>query len=585
MKKSTKIPIAVMSVLLLAFLTAGMIFLVSNNRTSDLEESTEATQSAASEETDTVHGERTAARIAVISTSDIHGYLMDTTGGDESAFQYRMAYIAMIVNDMRTSGDYDDVLLIDDGDIFQGSPVSNLTQGAALRACLDMMLYDAVALGNHEFDWGLETTLQTDGTLAPYSFGNYSGDPSIPVLACNLFTSDTNTRSDYTKDYVIVEKAGYRIALIGYIPDYSEDIMRSRIEPYSIHPDYTEFSARIREIREAEHPDITIVMAHNKPDEVSNALDHEDVDLVTGGHKHKGIYGIADSGIPYIQADCYAQGYASAVILIDSEGNVDIEDIMYTSIMDEPELLYDTPENETHLDPQILALSHAAWNEIRDEMAEYLGYIDSSIQKKGYIDGPTTTGGNFITGLMLECMRDEGVVAAFYNRGGFRADVIVPEGETVPLTVGDIYAIVPFNNTWLVYDLTGEELAQQLVKGFVESNCGDQVSGLTYEYNNYGTEDEPDIQIVSITLSDGTPVDIHGTEPVYRVCTSNYNATIEGGVFEGKTPVIPEAEAPIDHEALIELLRSRRDGGEEHIPTNNDPRGVCLNAYEAKAAA
>ena len=63
-----------------------------------------------------------------------------------------------------------------------------------------------------------------------------------------------------------------------------------------------------------------------------------------------------------------------------------------------------------------------------------------------------------MTGLMLEYMRDYGVTVAFNNRSGFRADIIVPKGGTAAITVGDIYAINPFNNTWLVYDLTGEEL-------------------------------------------------------------------------------------------------------------------------------
>ena len=94
-------------------------------------------------------------RIRVFETSDIHGYLLDTSGGDEAAFQYRLAYIAQVVNEARASGDYDDVLLVDGGDIYLGMPVSNLTTGAAVRAALDAMDYDAVALGNHEFDWGV----------------------------------------------------------------------------------------------------------------------------------------------------------------------------------------------------------------------------------------------------------------------------------------------------------------------------------------------------------------------------------------------------------------------------------------------
>ena len=260
MKKQTRILIVVLSLLLLALVATGIIYFVIKNQNTEKPEpvtsepagvsepamepepaaepapASEPEPAPASEPEPASDPARAPARIAVFSTSDIHGYLMDTTGGDESTYQYRMARIAKIVSDARTSGEYDDVLLVDDGDIYQGAPVSNLTQGGALRACLDRMHYDAVVLGNHEFDWDLGVTAQKDGTLAPYSFGGYAGDPTIPILACNLYDAETKERSAYTKDYVIVEKAGYRIALIGYIPDYSGEIMRSMIEPYAIDP-------------------------------------------------------------------------------------------------------------------------------------------------------------------------------------------------------------------------------------------------------------------------------------------------------------------------------------------------------------
>jgi hypothetical protein len=131
------------------------------------------------------------------------------------------------------------------------------------------------------------------------------------------------------------------------------------------------------------------------------------------------------------------------------------------------------------------------------------------------------------------------------------------------------------------------ELAKQLENALGSSNFGDQVTGLTYEYYKHGTEEEPEYEIVSITLDDGTPVDINGTEPIYRVVTSNYSATLEGSVFEGKTPVFPETEAPIDNQALIEVLRDMRDaeGSDGYIPVDTGANGVCLNADEWAEAA
>ena len=517
-------------------------------------------------------------RIRVFETSDIHGYLLDTSSGNENTFQYRLAYIARIVNNARSSGEYDGVLLLDGGDIYQGMPVSNLTNGAAMRAAFDAMDYDAVALGNHEFDWNVtQYCADPDGTMPAYQLGVYSGDPDIPVLASNLYYADTDERVNFTKDYVIVEKAGFRVALIGYIDDYAMSIMADKIAPYRIEGGPDLFAARVKEINRTESPDITIVLCHCNPIPVAEALSPEDADLVAGGHKHRGIYGFADSGVPYIQADASAQGYAAATLVIGQEGTVHVEEPLYTEIIQNKEALFDIPENADLLDETVLAISRTAWSEISDEMSEVLGSIDKPIEKKGFVGDRETSGGNWITGLMLRKTRPEGAVAAFFNYKGIRASITIPEGQAAHnLTVGDVYSLVPFNNTWLIYELTGPELAQQLVNGFMNTDYGDQVSGLAYEYINHGTEEEPDIEIISITLDDGTEVNLQDPQTLYRVCTSNYNATLDGSVFLGKIPVVPESEAPLDNLTVIELLREEAGENDGHLSVDTEPRGIRL---------
>ena len=525
-------------------------------------------------------------RIRVFETSDLHGYIVDTSSGDEDTFQYRLAYIAKIINDARASGEYDDVLLVDGGDIYQGMPASNLTLGAVMRAAFDAMDYDAVTLGNHEFDWSVtEYCADSDATLPAYQLGGFEGDPDIPVLASNLYYAGTDERVSFTRDYVIVEKAGLRIALIGYIDDYSMTIMSEKIAPYDIHADLEAFSQRVREINEAEVPDVTVVLCHCMPVIVADALSPEDVDLVAGGHVHDGIYGVAESGIPYIQADASGKGYATATLVISEDGTVRVEEPMYTSISGLKSALYDTPENIPTFDPTVLMISYAAWDEVRDEMSEILGYIDTSIEKKGYVGERETSGGNWITSLMLRATEPDGAVAAFFNMKGVRADIRIPEGETSrPFTVGDIYALAPFNNTWLIYELNGVEIAQQLINGFINTDYGDQVSGLTYEYVNHGTKDVPEIEILNITLSDGTPVDIYDIDTYYRVCTSNYNATLEGSVFIGKEPVFPEAEAPVDNVTIVELIRQEAEDNLGYIFVDTEPRGVRVEEELPDAA-
>ena len=536
---------------------------------------------AAAETSDFMPEEQSEARrILVIETTDIHGYIMDASSGKEETFQYRLAYIAHLIHEARNSEDYDDVLLLDGGDLYQGTPVSNLTGGAAIRAALDVMNYDAIALGNHEFDWEVtEYAADQDGTIAPYVLGDYFGDAKTPILASNLYDAGTGERVSFTQDYVIVEKAGLRIAIVGYIPDYRKSIMFEKIAPYTIDPDPDRLDALTRRIRDEENPDALIILAHADPDDVAEAADPSVVDLVAGGHSHEISADRASNGIPYIQGYYYGNGFASAVLVIAPNGEVTVEDVQYTSITDDKELLYATEENAAHLDPEIMAISDATWTAVQEEMSEVLGYTDTPIMKIKEVGA--CSAGNWITGLMLRATQADGAIMAFYNVGGIRTSLVMQEGETErEITVYDMYTITPFANSLLLYDITGQELATLLQQGLNQPNYGDQMTGLTFTYTATGDSDTPraerEFTIKSITLDDGTVVDINDTETLYRICTSNYNATMPNSIFEGKEPVIPLADAPIDNDEFIRLLRREKEANGGYIAVDTGERGIDI---------
>ena len=517
-------------------------------------------------------------RILVIETTDIHGYIMDASSGNPDTFQYRLAYIAGRVSEARASSEYDNVLLLDGGDLYQGTPVSNMTGGAAVRAVLDVMQYDAVALGNHEFDWEVtEYAADRDATVAPYVLGDFFGDPKIPVLAPGLYDAATGERVSFTRDYVMVEKAGKRIAVVGYIPDYRGTIMSEKIAPYTIDKNIFHLKDLIAKVNETEHPDATVVLGHQKPAEFLYTLDPAQVTLVAGGHSHENWCGVAKNGIPYIQGNSYATGYASAVLVFSADGSVRVEDPVYTGITDNKALLYDTPENAAHLDPEIMEISHAAWNAIREEMEEVLGYIDTPVDKPKA--AAPCSAGNWITGLMLRYAREYGAVAAFYNWGGIRASLDIPKHQnTRNITVYDVYSITPFGNYVLIFEVTGAELAQQLVNSLKNPNHGDQVSGLTYTYTATGDADTPkderEYEILSIMLDSGISVDPLDTQTVYRICTTDYSATVRGSVLADKEPVVPESDAPVDFELFIRLLREEGQQNNGYIYVDDNPHAV-----------
>ena len=514
--------------------------------------------------------------IKVFETTDVHGYITDVSTYEEETFQYRMAYIANIINQARVDEAYDDVLLLDSGDIYQGTPHSNLTYGAALRAAYDEMGYDAVGLGNHEFDWDVTTyAADAEGTMAPYEIGEFKGDSDIPVLMSNLYYAGTDARVNFTQDYTIVDKAGYKVAIIGWADDYRADIKASKIAPYEIDDHMDELKELAADVKENEDADIIIILAHADPVPIADAMDPEVVDLVAGGHTHQRTNGTSEvTGIDYMQGYRYAYGYSTTEIKISPEGEVDVVTPTYVDTAYDKSLcenLYYKDGTNTALDPGVVKISQAAWDEVKDEMYEVLCTVDQSITGS-CIDpenATTSIAGNWIADLMLAVTKDQKTIVAFTNRGGIRADLEIEDGKTTrDITVADIYTISPFGNRILTYTSTGRQMAKQLENaltglnpeigidgGYNDSNYGDQFSGITITYKVV----DGGIKVTSIIADDGQYIDINDNTKTYNVCVNEYCATLEGSVFENLTPIVSMDDAPVDNLSTIDVLRERRD--------------------------
>lgn len=512
--------------------------------------------------------------IKVFETTDVHGYITDVSSYKEDTFEYRLAYFSKIVNDARNNDAYEDVLLLDTGDIYQGTPHSNLTYGAAMRAAYDQMDYDAVGLGNHEFDWDVKTyATDAKGTMAPYEIGSYKGDSDIPVLMSNLYYKDSGERVEFTQDYTIVDKGDYKVGIVGWADDYSADIKASQIAPYTIDDNREKLKELAEEVDKK--ADIVVILAHSDPKSIAEEMDPEVVDLVAGGHTHKNVNGTADNGIDYMQGNCYAYGYSTAEIKVNPETkDVEVTTPEFKDISPkggDHSYLYYNNGNNTQLDPEVTKISQAAWDAVKGEMYEVLGTVDQSITKD-FIDetnGTSSIAGNWLADMMLAATKDQNTVAAFANRGGIRANLEMAEGASSrDITVADIYTISPFGNRILTFAITGQQMGQQLERALIglnpeidstvayqASNLGDQFAGITATYEVV----DGGIKVLSIMTDDGQMIDVNDTTKTYNVCVNEYCATLDGSVFKGMTPLVPMDEAPVDNLSTIAALREHRD--------------------------
>ncbi|MCD8117071.1 MAG: 5'-nucleotidase C-terminal domain-containing protein [Oscillospiraceae bacterium] len=519
--------------------------------------------------------------LKVFETSDVHGYLLDSSSGDSETYQYRLAYIADKVNDARAENEADDVILLDTGDIYQGNVISNLQDGEPLIAAFDLMDYDVLSIGNHEFDWSYETVIDEDATAGDYAVGDYEGDSDIPIIASNLYQD--GEKVTFADDYIILEKSAVdadgnaitvKIGVIGRIASYASDIMYAEFtgRGFTVDMDYDALEALAVELETELGCDATILLCHADAAETAENLNSGTViDLVCGGHSHRAQTG--DTGdVVYMEPSSQAATYAYAELVFETDDTGAVTGVTVAvsetvPVTEDKTLLYDTEENEDELDQEIVALSKAAVENVSDVLNETLGYI-SVDATKSELDGNrmSSTAGNWMADLMA---RSVGADVAFTNNGGIRTEFTVDEETGYRyITAGDIYTISPFCNAIYAYEVTYAELLELLDFALNDGESMSlRMSGIDCYYTG-GT-------VTALVTEDGTLIyqDGEWTDDwagrTLVVATNEYVATSDTPFADWNDTDKLLSKSVIDNEGAIAALKEEAEetGGALYVDT------------------
>ncbi len=433
-------------------------------------------------------------RLPVFETSDIHGYLADTS---TNHYEYRLAYIADKVRDRRTKdGAYrkDLALLLDGGDIYQGNTMSNVLQGHSLSSAFMLMDYDAVALGNHEFDWGVENVVDPDGTMLDSMLTGTLEVNDIPVLTSNLYQK--RQKVTFAKEYIIVEKTALdedghelpvRIGVIGFTEDHASSIMETRFSGagFTVIVNYAHANEIAEELERSGQCDATVLLTHGGADVAAESLGAGSViDLVMGGHTHASLTGKTSWGLPYMQPAGYATAYAQAEMTFAKDGDKaalrKVEEVRTISTTEHTSKLYPSEANKDELDPAVVELTDRVISEISGLLEARVGYIETSAKKSDYLPGSgqrATSMGNWMASIIA---RAAGAEVGFVNGGGIRTDItMTPENPwRRTITASDVYTMFPFRNKLYCYELTYEEFLTLMKYALTESG-GSLLSRMT----------------------------------------------------------------------------------------------------------
>lgn len=413
--------------------------------------------------------------LPIIQTTDVHGYIVNM---DADEVHYRLAYVADKVKDIRGRGDsYDKgrLLLLDGGDLYQGASVSNLQSGKPVYVAMDLMEYDAVALGNHEFDWGFDNMTDQDATLPDYERNGASCVNEVPVVCANLYCN--GARVPRTKDYVIVEKEAVnasgqpvkvKVGVIGYAIDYASSIMTSQFtgKGYSITVDYQAVNRLAASLESSGQCDATILLIHGAADYAAYGLGKgSPIDLVLGGHSHATMSGSTDWGMPYLQGGRFCEHYASAdmTFSVDGQGKVSFKSVgnqKTPEVNAQRDLHVKPDQNKDDLDADILALSEETVSQTSVLLNEVIGYIteNANSARLSGSGGRSTTMSNWMCDILRRIGGDADV--SFVNSGGVRTSIQLEGQSKRDITVGNVLEIFPFNNTTYVYEITCAELLE-----------------------------------------------------------------------------------------------------------------------------
>lgn len=415
--------------------------------------------------------------LPVFDTSDVHGYLANVT---EDSPQYLLAYISDKVKDVRGYGDdarKDLAVLLDGGDIYQGNTLSSVLDGESLSAAFDLMGYDAVAIGNHEFEWQLDRTVDGDGTMMDYGFRDYAARNAIPVVACNLYQN--GRKVPFAEDYIILEKTArdgngqelpVKIGVIGMVGDYGDSISRSEFyqRGYSIEMDFDYVNALARELEAGGQCDATILLVHERTSTIVSGLGADtDIDLVLGGHVHHVENWLTPQGLRYMEPLCNGKAYAYAELAFDSVAGSpvfkSVENARVYLTGADPSKLKDTRENSEELDASIVELTDTVIDAASDVLYSEVGTITQSVLRTESLPGSgdrACTCGNWVASIFARAMQAD---VGFINSGGLRVDFTVdPQAGARKIYLSDLYDMFPFENRVWCFELTWEELLTAL---------------------------------------------------------------------------------------------------------------------------
>lgn len=455
----------------------------------------------------------------ILHINDLHSRIeainkSDSTCSEEDAAKNEcfggIARVKTAIDARRAELSGKNVLTLDAGDQFQGSLFYTTYKSAPIAEFMNAIGFDAMAIGNHEFDDG------------PEELAKFIDALKFPMISGNTLAGLNSPVADKFKPYIVKDFSGEKVAVVS--------VLATDTDETSSPGDTILFSDEIGYLKEAvkeiegQGIDKIVLLSHVgyvKDQEIAAAVDG--IDVIVGGHSHTllsstdekaaGPYPTlvknpAGKEVPIVQAYAYSKYLGDLTVVFDDAGVV-------KSSSGAPKLLDASVTPDAGFVAKVAELGGPIEELKKKEIGATAEAVDGSRENCRAME---CTMGNLVADAMVDRLSDQDITIAIQNGGGLRASI-----DAGTVTMGEVLTVLPFQNTLASFQLKGSDVVAALENGVsqVEEAAGrfPQVSGLKYTAD---LNKPAGSRITSVEVKEGDGFVALDPNKVYGVATNNY---------------------------------------------------------------
>lgn len=390
------------------------------------------------------------AKVSVIAFSDFHGWLLPLEPKGFTKYYGGIANIDALLREKEgLTGQ--SAIILDNGDMWTGPTESTLLRGEPVVAAYNAMGLTAANVANHEFDFGL------DVLKARIS------EAKFPFLAANIVNAGTSEAPTFLKPYTIVERDGVRVGIVGLsFADTPRTTLAKHVAGLDFLP-YKDTLVRVVPQVRAAGAEIVVVLFHDTMEEVQKVIAEVPelgIAAVVAGQNHR-KEDVRVNGTPIVNPGPFGRSYVRFDLVVNRQTRALVSsEFVVVDVTGE----IGSPPHKVA--PEMVALVEGARQKASAMSGQVLGKLAKPLPVGTFADSPL---GHLITDAWLSALPKADF--AICNHGAIRQ----PLGAG-PVTVGDLMAVLPFENNLYVVKVTGKQLKETLTLD------APVVAGLTYKY-------------------------------------------------------------------------------------------------------